>query len=170
MRKTFITLLTILGIAAAHAEDYPYMMFQTNDGTILTMASASLTITFSEGNMMLSNGAESKTIALADLKKMCFASDPAGIESTPENEMDKPVDVFIITGIFVGKYEKLEKARSSLERGIYVVKSKNQNNPDEHRSSGLLFYKANGCWGINQKASCCFPTAAPRHLSHSSSA
>ena len=70
MRKTFITLLTILGIAAAHAEDYPYMMFQTNDGTILMMASASLTITFSEGNMMLSNGAESKTIALADIKKM----------------------------------------------------------------------------------------------------
>ncbi len=127
MRKTFITLLTILGIAAAHAEDYPYMMFQTNDGTILTMASASLTITFSEGNMMLSNGAESKTIALADLKKMCFASDPAGIKSTPENEMDEPVEVFTITGIFVGKYENVEKARTTLERGIYVVKSKNQN-------------------------------------------
>ena len=81
MRKTFITLLTILGIAAAHAEDYPYMMFQTNDGTILTMASASLTITF--------------------------------------------VEVFTITGIFVGKYENVEKARTTLERGIYVVKNKN---------------------------------------------
>ena len=125
MRKTFITLLTILGIAAAHAEDYPYMMFQTNDGTILTMASASLTITFSDGNMMLSNGAESKTIALADLKKMCFASDHAGIKSTPENEMDEPVEVFTITGIFVGKYENVEKARTTLERGIYVVKNKN---------------------------------------------
>ena len=38
MRKKFITILTLLGIATTQAEDYPYMMFQTHDGTVQTLA------------------------------------------------------------------------------------------------------------------------------------
>lgn len=126
MRKTFITILTLLGIATTQAEDYPYMMFQTHDGTVQTLASASLTITFSNGNMVVSNGTESKVIALTDLSKMFFTSDPASVEATQTETMNEPVEVFTMTGISMGKYESMKQAQATLERGIYVVKSKNK--------------------------------------------
>ena len=126
MRKTVIILFTLLGIATTQAEDYPYMMFQTNDGNVLTMASASLTITFSDGNMVVSNGSESKTVALTDLNKMFFASDPASVETTQAEEANEPVEVFTVTGISVGKCENIQQVQATLERGIYVVKGKNK--------------------------------------------
>lgn len=126
MRKTVIILFTLLGIATIQAEDYPYMMFQTNDGNVLTMASASLTITFSDGNMVASNGSESKTVALTDLNKMFFASNPASVETTQTEEVNEPVEVFTVTGISVGKYENIQQVQATLERGIYVVKGKNK--------------------------------------------
>ena len=110
--------------ATTQAEDYPYMMFQTHDGTVQTLASASLTITFSNGNMVVSNGTESKVIALTDLSKMFFSktTEITGINDINTNGSQE-VEVFTTGGVKLGKFESITSAKTSLKPGIYVIKN-----------------------------------------------
>ena len=40
--------------------------------------------------------------------------------------IQEAIEVFTLTGISVGKYKNMQQAQNTLERGIYVVKSKNR--------------------------------------------
>ena len=60
------------GAATAQADDYPYLTFETADGTKVSVAAADLTLTISDGKLVVNNGAQSFT--LTELSKMYFSS------------------------------------------------------------------------------------------------
>lgn len=127
MKKYFITLLALVGMATAEAEDndYPYLMFQTTDGTTTAVAASGLTITFSDGKLIATDANNGTQIfTLTDLNKMFFSTDATGIEETEAEADNEAVEVFTTTGISLGQFENMKAAQSALERGIYVMKSK----------------------------------------------
>ena len=131
MKKYLSIILALAGIATAQAEDndYPYLMFQTADGTTTAVASSNLTITFSDGKLIATDANNGiQTFTLTDLSKMFFSAtaDVTGIEETEAEEDDEAVEVFTTTGISLGKFENMKEAQSKLERGIYVMKSKSR--------------------------------------------
>ena len=128
MKKTFIALMATLGVLTAQADDFEYLTFQTTDGTKVSMASTSLVITFENGNMIVSNGIENQTFALSDLSKMYFSdeTESSGIDETTLSEDNEAVEVFTLTGISQGSFDNLKQAQTTLQHGIYVVKSQRQ--------------------------------------------
>ena len=128
MKKTFIALMATLGVLTAQADDFGYLTFQTTDGTKVSMASTSLVITFENGNMIVSNGIENQTFALSDLSKMYFSdeTESSGIDETTLSEDNEAVEVFTLTGISQGSFDNLKQAQTTLQHGIYVVKSQRQ--------------------------------------------
>lgn len=69
------------------ADDYGYLTFVKSDNTMQSLAVAGLTITFSDGNAVVQNGAESATLTLSELSKMYFSveQETTGIESIALN-------------------------------------------------------------------------------------
>ncbi len=128
MKKTFIALMATLGVLTAQADDFGYLTFQTTDGTKVSMASTSLVITFENGNMIVSNGIENQTFALSDFSKMYFSdeAESSGIDETTLSEDNEAVEVFTLTGISLGSFDNLKQAQTTLQHGIYVVKSQRQ--------------------------------------------
>lgn len=101
---------------SAWADDYSYLTFQSTDGTISSVAVESLTITVSNGKLLATNAAGTKTFTLKELSKMYFSSDPTGIESI-ENEKLRN-----------GENEKIynlsgqKMSNGQMKRGIYVIR------------------------------------------------
>lgn len=124
--KKIMTLLAfvVAGSLAAHADDYPYLAFQSADGSVKTMSVTSLTLTFSNGVLMATNGEGSSTFNLASLSKMFFTTTPTSVQAPAgETNGDDGVEVFTLTGIRVGSYRSVGAAQEQLKSGVYVVKS-----------------------------------------------
>ena len=57
MKKLLITLVLMMALAtAAQADDYPYLAFQTADGTVKAVSVTSLKLTFEGGQLVATNG------------------------------------------------------------------------------------------------------------------
>ena len=116
MKKVFLLLAVIIGSLTAQAEnyDYPYLTFETADGTKTSISTASLTIHIQDGKLM----AGSTELTLADLSKMYFSTsdETTGIEEVNITTLDESVDIYDLLGRKVSKEQ--------MRRGIYVVKTK----------------------------------------------
>ena len=123
MKKALLTLFIIVASLAAQAYDYPYLIFQTTDGTVHAIAVESLTIDVSGSNLVATNSEGSQTFALAELSKMFFSESVTGV-----GEMFSPdggeVDVFAVTGAHLGRYANAKEATTHLKTGMYLLKSK----------------------------------------------
>ena len=64
MKRIFLFLLTVLATLTAQAYDYPYLVFQTTDGTVTAVAVEALNITSSNGNLVVTNNDGTKTFPL----------------------------------------------------------------------------------------------------------
>ena len=128
-KKTLsLAVILLLGMTTAQADDYPYLMFQTTDGSTTAVAAADLTITFSDGKLLATNVDGSKTFTLTDLSKMFFSAtgDASGIDEVQDSGLQTnngPVEVFTLAGFSLGNYETLEQAKRALSPGIYLLKS-----------------------------------------------
>ena len=71
MKKRFMFLICtcLLGVIA-HAVTYPYLTFQKADGTVVSMGVESLTMTFSDGKLLVSNGTDTHTLTVSELSSM----------------------------------------------------------------------------------------------------
>ncbi len=123
MKKLLLTLIIIAASLAARADGYPYLIFQTTDGTVRAMAVEAMTISVSGGNLVATNSEETQTFALAELDKMFFSESTTGIEEVFSPDGGE-VDVFAVTGAHLGKYASAKEATTHLKTGIYVLKSK----------------------------------------------
>jgi len=121
MKKLFLTLFIIVAMFSAQA--YPYLIFKTTDGTVYAMNVESMSISISNADLIATNSEETQTFALADLDRMFFSNDTDGIA-----EMFSPdageVDVFMVTGAYLGKYDNAREATANLRTGVYLLRSK----------------------------------------------
>ena len=104
------------GSLAAHADDFPYLTFETTDGTKTSVGSSSLTITIQDGKLMVG----AKVFSLADLSKMYFSvtdvTDTAGLEEVSIAALDNTAEIYDLQGRKVSK--------EMMKHGIYVIKTK----------------------------------------------
>jgi len=115
-------MLAALGVMlTVQADDYPYLAFQTTDGTVKAVSVTSLTLTFSNGALTATNADGTCSFALADLGKMYFTAEPTAVQPLPAR--GDGVEVFSVTGVSMGHFESLQAAEAQMPCGIYVVKS-----------------------------------------------
>ena len=111
--KKLLLMLTLMmgGMLTAHAVEYPYLTFETADGTKTSVSTESLTISISSSVLT----AGSAFFNLADLSKMYFSeSDVTAIESVTEDASWDDANC---------KYYDLqgrEVAPSQMKQGIYI--------------------------------------------------
>ena len=116
MKKIVLFLFLMAGSLPILADDYPYLTFETTDGTKTSVSSASLTISFQNGKLI----AGTKEFALTDLSKMYFSTSnetATGIEEVDAVTLDEAADIYDLQGRKV--------SREQMSRGIYVIKTSN---------------------------------------------
>jgi len=123
MKKLFLTLLAVIAVLTMRADGYPYLLFKTADGTIHAMSVESLTMEISGSQLVVTNSEETQTFTLSDLDKMFFYENTTGIDEIFSTESGE-VSVFTIMGIYVGKYPDANEALKTLDKGLYILKTK----------------------------------------------
>ena len=123
MKKVVLTFFAVLAMLNVRADEYPYMIFQTTDGTIHAMAVESLNMEINNGQLVATNNEETQTFTLADLNRMFFCDDTTGIDEVFSADTGE-VSVFTVTGVFVGKYPNANEAVNALNGGVYLLKTK----------------------------------------------
>lgn len=123
MKKLFLTLLAVIAVLTMRADGYPYLLYKTADGTIHAMSVESLTMEISGGQLVVTNSEETQTFTLSDLDKMFFYENTTGIDEIFSTESGE-VSVFTIMGIYVGKYLDANEALKTLDKGLYILKTK----------------------------------------------
>ena len=124
MKNILILILTFTTSLMTYANDYTYnyLVFTTQDGTEKAIAVENLKLSFVDGQLVVDNGVESQTYSLTSLSKMFFSENTVdGIVETVING-NEDVDVFTVSGIWMGKFGNVDDAKKSLQRGVYVLK------------------------------------------------
>ncbi len=123
MKKFLLTLIVALAsFNSIFAGDYDYLIVQKADGTKQSFTAVGLKLTFENGNLVATSGGSSATFSLADLQKMFFSSEPAGIKELTD-DANQAVVVYTASGQAVGQYQNLKEAQSRMQRGLYIVKT-----------------------------------------------
>lgn len=123
MKRFLLLVSAFLSMAFANADTYPYLAFQKNDGTTVSVGVESLSMTFSGGRLSVSNGTETYELTVADLNKMYFSTEKiSGVSDVIAGD-DGALQVFTLTGINLGLYENAEALYNSVQPGIYIVKT-----------------------------------------------
>lgn len=118
MKQLLIIFTLCLSAITASAGDYKYLILEGNDGTTYSLNATGLTLTFSDGNLVSSDGT---TIPLNSLVKMYF-SEATGISTLPSTTSDNNVTVYTLSGILAGTYNDMTTAMSNLSKGLYIIK------------------------------------------------
>jgi len=126
--KKLLTIISALFIASGmQAEDYPYLSFLTSDGSIISFATQSLSMTVSDGNLVITGASESGTIALEKINKMYFSSTPTAIIGTTAYDGKKALRAYDLSGNCLGTFACDADIVSSLPAGTYIIKEEGNN-------------------------------------------
>lgn len=114
MKKIVLFMMALVGVQTLLADDYPYLVFETADGTKTAVSSTTLTITIKDGKLM----AGSKEFTLTDLSKMYFSEtgETTAVETVDVETLDDATEIYDLQG------RKVTKAQ--MRRGVYVIKTK----------------------------------------------
>lgn len=115
----------LLLTVSASAEEYSYMSFQTTNGDIVSFGVESLTMSFSDGKLLLQNVDGSKEFAVADLSRMFFSSSATAISNIETNNASGKKRVYTLSGIFIGEFNSLLEVKDAVKSGMYLVKDNN---------------------------------------------
>lgn len=115
MKKTVLISLALVMALTVQADDYPYLTFETLDGTKTSVSSTALTITIQNGKLM----AGSTELTLADLSMMYFSSTN---ETTAIHAVE--ADDFSISDVdaIYDLAGRRIPSSATLSKGIYVIK------------------------------------------------
>ncbi len=123
-RKLLILSLAGLPFAAAEADTYPYLSFETQDGTVRSVSVSSLTMTFSNGKLLAENGTDSYEIDAASLSRMYFSADNlTAISDVKGGDGLGKLDVYTLSGVRIGSFDSADALRNAVSAGVYIVKS-----------------------------------------------
>ena len=127
MKKIFLILAFVVSaVFTASADDFQFLTVQQSDGVEQSFTATGLTITFSQGNMVLNENGTTTTISLADLSKMFFTNEATGIKNLP-NESEESLAVYDLSGrkvMDVANSQLRNLSTSQLPKGIYIVNGK----------------------------------------------
>ena len=98
------------------------MVFTNTAGTTTVMRVHSLTITVSGTQLQVTNADTSASFLLTELSNMQFSTngDTATALSNVLNA-DKPVELYTLTGMRLGRFDNLIQAARTLSTGTYLV-------------------------------------------------
>lgn len=128
MKKILLSSAVLLLAAAAKADTYPSLSFQSADGTTVSFGVESLSMTFSDSGktLIVTSGTESHTLSVADLTRMFFSTESAtGISSATADAADAAdtaVRAYTATGVYIGQFSSMAAMRSNVQPGVYLVK------------------------------------------------
>ena len=122
MKRFFLILTLAIAVTmTANADDYEYLTVQKSDGTAVSFLSLGLTITFSGGNMVVTQNGTSTPLALSSLSKMFFSnSDVSGIQIATQK--NATVEVFDLQGRRIAAQMRMADVNTQLPKGVYIVK------------------------------------------------
>lgn len=132
MKKIAMIMLMAASLQA-HAsgdESYEYLVLTTSDGQTTALSVSSLRLTFAGGQLVATNADGSHAISLAQMASMYFSNDgtSSGIsQATTAIDALGEVDAYTLSGIHMGRYATLQQARTSLKKGVYVIKQQDKN-------------------------------------------
>lgn len=121
MRKLILSLSALASTLAVSADTYPYLSFQTADGSIQSFATESLTMTYKDGQLTVTTPDGAQTLDAAQLTRMFFATEASGIENVPLSA-DGKTDVYTTAGMHIGTFATPAEARKAMQGGIYVIR------------------------------------------------
>lgn len=121
MKKTFITCL-LAGVTLMASAEYSHLLFRTTDGTQSALAADGIVITFVDGTMHAVSGTETLDIPVTSLTDMYFGN-PSVVNLSEIEANPGTVTVFSPSGTVVGHFATDTEARTSLPKGIYIIKN-----------------------------------------------
>lgn len=125
MTKTLIV-ATLLGWGTAtQANTYSYLTFQKADSSCVAVALESLSMTFANGKLIATNGADTYELSVVDLSRMFFSNTtPTGIaDLAADLAANTQVEVYALTGASLGAFANLRDFEQGAPKGVYVVRT-----------------------------------------------
>ena len=131
----FSLLLCAMMAIPASAQSYDYLTFQKQDGTEISLTSTHLKMTFVGNILQVSNGTDSYTAPLSEMKQMFFSAQPTGVWSA--SMMDNMLKAEIVGGHLITNAPvgsrvsilaldgRLLSADAYLVKGTYLVRINN---------------------------------------------
>ena len=119
MKRFVFLVLLALTWGKIVASDYPFLNIEQVNGTITTLESTGLTITFSDGKLIATQNGSSTSFSLTDLNKMYFGT-TSGIKLF-ESDNDQSFTVYNISGTKMGEFKNSSDIYNKLSKGIYIV-------------------------------------------------
>ena len=122
MKKIVFLMMAWMGALMMQADDnYPYLTFETTDGTKTSVDVSSLPVTINLDNSTLTIG--NQTFALADLSKMYFSTADETTTGISE-ELSVKSDEFATATFYDLQGHKVSK--DQLRKGVYIVKTQSR--------------------------------------------
>lgn len=105
MKKILILLVMAMASLQLMADDYTYMTFKNSDGSIASITSMGLTITFEDGKLIAVNGDETLTLDIGELNLMYFSATKAvnGRGDVNNDGIVNITDVMLTVNYVIGK-------------------------------------------------------------------
>lgn len=123
MKKFLIPTMALMLAMSASAETYPYLSFQTADGSIVSLKSDNLNLTIEDGKLVVQNGEGSNKFVLTDLARMFFSQSTETAITNLNTDVNSTLQVYTTSGVFLGEFDSERSLRRSVSSGIYVVKT-----------------------------------------------
>lgn len=114
------SLLFVMSASWLHAADYNFLTFRQADGTEQSFGISGLTLTFSDGNLVVQQGGTTQTFPLSELNKMFFSESATAIAQP--SSVPTAIQVFSVSGVRVGEFQSAEKMGQQLPQGVYMIK------------------------------------------------
>jgi len=122
MKKISLLIMSFVCVLLAYAADYPYLVFTNTSGTNTSLSVSNLKMSISGSELTVTNDDGSVSFTLTDLSAMQFSTSADTITAI-ENVLDgdQEVNVFSVSGIYMGRFSNMLNAASSLNPGSYIV-------------------------------------------------
>lgn len=123
MKKFLIPTMALMLAMSASAETYPYLSFQTVDGSVVSLKSSNLNLTIEDGKLVVQNDEGSNKFVLTDLARMFFSQSTETAITNLNTDVNSTLQVYTTSGVFLGEFDNERSLRRSVPSGIYVVKT-----------------------------------------------
>ena len=125
MKNVFSLLALSIGLMA-HASTYNYLVFTNQAGTTTAFEVSNLTLKVNGSDLQVSNADGTVNLVLTELASMQFSVDKTTTGVEDVLNADASVQVYSVTGAWLGSYGSMIEAAKCLNVGTYVISNGDQ--------------------------------------------